>query len=66
MGDLASQIKFDPKTAVQTAVNDFGTQYNQVINIAGANGRTIPVTFAWIKLNGSNAVNLVTAIPTKK
>jgi len=66
MGDLASQIKFDPKTAVQTGVNDFGTLYNQSINIAGANGRVIPVTFAWIKLNGTNAVNLVTAIPTKK
>lgn len=66
MDTLASQIKFDPKTAVETGSNEFGTMYNQVINITGANGKKIPVTFAWIKLNKNNAVNLVTAIPTKR
>jgi RHS repeat-associated protein len=65
MADLARQIVFDPKTAVQTGVTQYGTQYNQVINIVGANGKTIAVTFAWIR-NTDNVVRLVTAVPTKQ
>ena len=64
-GDLASQIKFNPKTAVQTGVTEFGTKYNQTIPIKGANGRVIDVTFAWIKRSGG-IPRLVTAIPAKK
>ena len=65
MGDLAKQIVFDPNTAVETGVTQYGTQYNQVISIVGANGNTIDVTFAWIQ-NTDDVVRLVTAIPTKQ
>jgi len=61
---LASQIVFDPAKAVETAVTQYGTKYNQVIGIIGANGRMIDVTFAWIR-NNDGVVRLVTAIPTK-
>ena len=65
MDQLAKQIVFDPDTAVQTAVTEFGTKYNQVINIVGANGKEIEVTFAWIKtLDG--VIKLITAIPVRK
>jgi hypothetical protein len=64
LDDLAKQITFNPATAVETAVTQFGTKYNQVIEIVGANGRRIGVTFAWIK-NNDGVVRLVTAIPTK-
>jgi hypothetical protein len=37
--DLAKQIAFDQSKAVETAVTQFGTKYNQVIPIVGANGR---------------------------
>jgi hypothetical protein len=66
LDDLAAQIKFDPSTAVQTGVTQYGTQFNQIINIVGSNGRTIPVTFGWIVPTGQTAANLVTAIPTPK
>lgn len=65
MGELAKQIKFDPNTAIETGVTQYGTKYNQVINIVGANGRSIDVTFAWIR-NNDGIVRLVTAIPTGK
>ena len=65
MGELAKQIKFDPNTAVETGVTQYGTKYNQVINIVGTNGRRIDVTFAWIR-NNDGIVRLVTAIPTGK
>lgn len=65
MDDLATQIVFDPTKAVQTGVTEFGTKYNQVISITGVNGKTIDVTFAWIK-NNDGVVRLVTGIPTKK
>lgn len=64
MSDLAKQIIFDPSTAVETGVTQYGTKYNQIISIVGANGKTIDVTFAWIK-NNDGIVRLVTAIPTK-
>jgi hypothetical protein len=61
--DLARQIRFDAAKAVETGVTQYGTKYNQVISIAGANGRVIDVTFAWIRSN-DGFVRLVTAIPT--
>jgi hypothetical protein len=65
LGDLAKQIVFDPTKAVETGVTQYGTMYNQVITITGANGKQIDVTFAWIK-NLDGIVRLVTAIPTDK
>ncbi|QIQ22034.1 two-partner secretion domain-containing protein [Zophobihabitans entericus] len=64
-GQLSKQIVFDTNTAVQTGVTEFGTKYNQVIKITGANGKQIDVNFGWIK-NNDGVVRLVTAIPTKK
>jgi hypothetical protein len=61
---LASQIVFDPAKAVETTVTQYGTKYNQVIGIIGANGKAIDVTFAWIR-NNDGVVRLVTAIPAK-
>lgn len=64
MNDLAKQIVFDEKIAVKTAVTEYGTKYNQIISIVGANGKVIDVKFAWIK-NLDGYVRLVTGIPTK-
>jgi hypothetical protein len=64
-GDLAAQIKFDPTRATVTELTPHGQKLNQVIPIAGANGRTIDVLFAWIR-NHDGIVRLVTAIPMKK
>ena len=50
MADLAKQIVFDPKKAVQTGLTEFGTKYNQTITITGANGRNIDVVAAWIRI----------------
>lgn len=61
-GELAKKIVFDPSTAIPTKVRQYGTQYNQVILITGANGKVIDMTFAWIK-NTDGVVRLVTAIP---
>jgi hypothetical protein len=61
--DLGRQIVFDESKAVETGATQFGTKYNQVIPIVGANGKTIDVTFAWIR-NNDGVVRLVTAIPT--
>ena len=63
--DLAKQIVFDPSKAFKTAVTEHGTKFNQLISIKGANGRSIDVTFAWIK-NNDGVTRLVTSIPTKK
>jgi transposase len=60
--DLASQVIFDDATAVQQAVNEHGTTYRQVIQITGANGRSIDVIFVWIR-NHDGIVRLVTAMP---
>ena len=65
LDDLAKQIKFDTKKAIKTVDTEYGTKYNQVISIKGANGKTIDVTFGWIK-NNDGVVRLTTAIPTKK
>lgn len=64
--DLAKQLVFKAEAAVQTGVTEFGTKYNQVINIVGANGKTIPVVTAWIQRSGEDFVRLVTATPTPK
>ncbi|MEE3751453.1 DUF6883 domain-containing protein [Mycobacterium intracellulare] len=63
--DLAKQIVFDPNKAVETGITQYGTKYNQVISITGANGKIIDVTFAWI-CRDDGVVRLVTAIPTSK
>ncbi len=59
---LAKQLVFDPANAVQTEVTQYGTKFNQTINVTGPNGRTIPVTAAWIQGN-DGVVRLVTAVP---
>lgn len=64
-GQLSKQIVFDSNSALQTGITEFGTKYNQVIKITGANGRQIEVNFGWIK-NNDGIVRLVTAIPAKK
>lgn len=63
--DLAKQIIFDPNKAIETGITQYGTKYNQVISITGANGKSIDVTFAWIRRD-DGVVRLVTAIPTSK
>lgn len=60
--DLAKQLTFDPTKAVQTAVTEHGTKFNQIIDVVGANGRTIPVKVAWIR-NNDGVVRIVTAVP---
>lgn len=62
---LAEQIVFDPSTAVEAGITQYGTKFNQVIGIVGENGKTIDVTFAWI-INNDGTARLVTAIPTPK
>jgi hypothetical protein len=63
--DLAQQFVFDRNKAVQTAETQFGTKFEQTINIVGANGKTIPVTTVWLEhLDG--VVRLVTAVPTSR
>lgn len=62
---LARQIVFDPAKAVATELTQHGQKFEQVIAIAGANGKTIDVNFVWIR-NNDGVVRLVTAIPTKR
>ncbi|ANB71739.1 hemagglutinin [Paraburkholderia phytofirmans OLGA172] len=63
--DLASQVRFDPATAVPTKTGQYGQTYEQVISITGPNGKTIDTTFVFMKDN-SGTVRLVTGIPAKK
>ncbi len=63
--DLSKQIVFAESRAVFTGVTEFGTKYNQIIPITGANGKIIDVTFGWIR-NNDGVVRLVTAIPTSR
>lgn len=65
MADLAKQIVFDESKAVETGVTEYGTMYDQVISVTGANGRNIDVLFAWIR-GPDGVVRLVTAIPANK
>ena len=62
MGNLAKQIVFDPNTAYVTEVTQFGTKYNQVIPITGANDKVIDVLVAWIEL-ADGTIKLVTTVP---
>lgn len=62
---LAKQLQFDSSKAIQTAVTEYGTNFDQVIKIVGANGRIIDVKFGWIR-NKDGVVRLVTGIPTSK
>jgi len=64
MGDLAKQIVFDPKTAYVTEVTRFGTKYNQIISVTGANGKVVDVVVAWIEL-ADGTIKLVTTVPAK-
>lgn len=59
--ELSAQLNFDKSKAVQTKVSDYGVQYNQIIDITGANGKTISITTGWIEKDG--VVRFVTAIP---
>jgi hypothetical protein len=65
LADLAKQVVFDPSKAWETGVVQWGTQYNQIITITGANGRSIDVLFGWVR-GSDGVVKLVTAIPTSK
>ena len=56
---------FDAKQAFVTRVDKFGTHFNQMHKIEGANGRVIDVTFGWTK-GTDGAVRLTTGIPAKK
>jgi len=64
IGDLAKQIVFDPNTAYETAVTQYGTKYNQIISITGANGKFINIVAAWIELP-DGTIKLVTTTPVK-
>jgi hypothetical protein len=55
---------FNEASAIQTAVIEQNVKFNQVISIAGANGRMIDVTFGWIR-NNDGVVRLTTGIPAK-
>ena len=62
--ELAKQLVFDASKAVETGVTQYGTKYNQIISVTGANGRVINVMTAWIK-NNDNVIRLVTAFLSK-
>jgi RHS repeat-associated protein len=64
MGELAKQLVFNPKTAYVTNVTQYGTKYNQVISVTGANGKVIDVVAAWIEL-ADGTIKLVTTVPAK-
>jgi filamentous hemagglutinin len=63
--DLASQIKFDESIAVQQRITEYGTVYEQSINIRGANGREINSPFIFMK-DSDGVVRLITGKPAKK
>jgi filamentous hemagglutinin len=62
---LASQITFDETKAVATKVTKYGQTFEQAIPISGMNGKSIEVTFVFMKDN-TGTVRLVTGIPGKK
>jgi hypothetical protein len=62
---LGSQITFNESTAIATKLSQYGKTFEQVIPIVGKNGKTIDVTFVFMKDN-TGTVRLVTGIPTKK
>jgi hypothetical protein len=63
--DLAKQIVFDPSRAWETGVSQFGTKYNEIISVTGANGKTIEILTGWIR-GSDGIVKLVTAVPASK
>jgi hypothetical protein len=63
--DLSKQIVFDPKKAIQTATNAYGTKFSQIISVHGANGKIIDVEFIFIQ-NNDGVIRLVTSIPAKQ
>jgi hypothetical protein len=60
--DLAKQLVFDESQAVQTVVTQHGRKFDQTINVAGVNGRTIPVRSIWI-VQSDGVPRLVTVLP---
>jgi hypothetical protein len=63
--ELSAQIRFDPTTAVLKERGVYGYNYEQIIPIVGANGRTVDVRFEFLE-HRTGLVTLVTGIPTKK
>ena len=61
---LAKQVKFNLKNATQKATTQYGTKYEQIIKIKGANGKSVDAKFIWIK-NKDGIVRLVTGYSTK-
>ena len=60
---LAEQLVFDETKAVQTLVTQYGTKYNQVIRVTGANGKVVDVVTAWIRNADDGTITLITATP---
>jgi filamentous hemagglutinin len=52
-------------TAVPTKITQYGQTFEQVIPIAGVNGKTIDTMFVFMKDN-SGTVRLITGIPARK
>ncbi|HXS84231.1 MAG TPA: hypothetical protein VN741_01155 [Mycobacterium sp.] len=65
LADLAKQIVFDPNKAWETGVTQFGTKYNEIISVTGANGKTIEILTGWIR-GSDGIVKLVTAVPASR
>ncbi|MBY0442208.1 MAG: hypothetical protein K2Q25_08755 [Mycobacteriaceae bacterium] len=64
MDFFADQIIFNPIEAVECETTQYGTKFNQVINIEGLNGKIAPVKFTWQRdVNG--VVRLITASPAR-
>lgn len=65
---LAEQLTFDEDKAQQTEVNEYGTKYNQEIEIVSAKKRSVKkkITTAWIIHTGKKRAKFITATPTKK
>jgi len=65
MQDLGRQLVFDESKAAPTERTQWGQKFVQIIDLEGANGRTIPTSTIWIK-KPDGVVDFVTAIPAKK
>jgi hypothetical protein len=62
---LASQIYFDPLIATFQRSTPFGDRFEQVIDVSGANGRTVPVIFVFQR-DPFGVVSFITAKPRKR
>ena len=60
---LAKQIVFDEKQAVVSRETIYGIRYKLVIEIRGANGRTLPITTIWQRDTQDGFVRFLTATP---